>query len=86
MLLYDEFDIWRVKPDGSGAAKLTSGAADAVRHRLITLDPDEDFVDLDEPAYVQLFGIWTKAGARDAALSQHAEPRRQAHVLRLSLS
>jgi dipeptidyl aminopeptidase/acylaminoacyl peptidase len=61
VLLYDEFDIWRVKPDGSGATKLTSGAADAVRHRLITLDPDEDFVDLDKPAYVQLFGTWTKA-------------------------
>jgi dipeptidyl aminopeptidase/acylaminoacyl peptidase len=61
VLLYDEFDIWRVKPDGSGATRLTSGAADAVRHRLIRLDPDEDFVDLDAPAYVQLFGIWTKA-------------------------
>lgn len=61
VLLYDEFDIWRVKPDGSGATKLTSGAADAVRHRLIRLDPDEDYIDLDAPAYVQLFGIWTKA-------------------------
>lgn len=61
VLLYDEFDIWRVSPDGSGATKLTSGAADARRHRLITLDPDEDFVDLDKPAYVQLFGTWTKA-------------------------
>lgn len=61
VLLYDEYDIWRVSPDGSGATRLTSGAADSVRHRLIALDPEEDFVDLDEPAYVQLFGVWTKA-------------------------
>ncbi|MDQ3168820.1 MAG: prolyl oligopeptidase family serine peptidase [Acidobacteriota bacterium] len=61
VLVYDEFDIWRVSPDGSAATALTRGAADSVRHRLIKLDADEDVVDLDKPAYVQLFGIWTKA-------------------------
>lgn len=61
VLVYDQFDIWRIAADGSGAERLTRGAADAVRHRLIDLDPDEDAVDLDDPQYLQLFDIWTKA-------------------------
>ena len=61
VLVYDEFDIWRIAADGSGATKLTSGAADSVRHRLLRLDPDEDHIALDKPQYVGLFDIWTKA-------------------------
>ena len=28
VLLYDKFDIWEIKPDGSGATRLTNGAAE----------------------------------------------------------
>ena len=38
VLLYDKLDIWEVKPDGTGATKLTNGAAGEVRHRLVRLD------------------------------------------------
>ncbi|HEY3744009.1 MAG TPA: prolyl oligopeptidase family serine peptidase, partial [Bryobacteraceae bacterium] len=61
VLLYDKFDIWKVAADGSSATRLTDGAADHVRHRLVMgLDPDEDYVDLSKPVYASLFGIWTK--------------------------
>jgi dipeptidyl aminopeptidase/acylaminoacyl peptidase len=60
LLLYDKFDVWQVAPDGSGAARLTSGAADQVRHRYVRLDRDEDWIDPDRPMYVSLFGVWTK--------------------------
>lgn len=60
VLLYDRFDIWRVAADGTGAVKLTDGARDAVRHRLLRLDPEEEFVALDAPRHVSLFNIWTK--------------------------
>ena len=60
VILYDKFDMWEIAPDGSKAARLTNGAADQVRHRLVTLDPDEESIDMDKPVYVSLFGIWTK--------------------------
>jgi dienelactone hydrolase len=60
VLLYDQFDIWQVAPDGSRATKLTDGAADQIQHRYVRLDPDEEFIDADKPLYVSLFGMWTK--------------------------
>lgn len=60
VLVYDRFDIWRVSADGSGAVRLTDGARDSVRHRLLRLDPDEEFVALDTPRHMSLFNIWTK--------------------------
>ena len=38
VLLYDKYDLWKVAADGSKAQKLTSGAAEQVRHRLVRLD------------------------------------------------
>jgi dipeptidyl aminopeptidase/acylaminoacyl peptidase len=61
VLVYDKFDIWRIAADGSGAARLTNGAADSVEHRLVTLDPDAEFVSLDTPQYLRVLNIWTKA-------------------------
>jgi dipeptidyl aminopeptidase/acylaminoacyl peptidase len=45
VLLYDERDIWRVKPDGSGGERLTRGAEDGVIHRLLNVgvEPGEGF-------------------------------------------
>jgi dienelactone hydrolase len=60
VLLYDKFDIWQVACDGSKAQRLTAGAAEQVRHRLVRLDPDEESIDLGKPVYVSLFGEWTK--------------------------
>ncbi len=60
VLLYDKFDIWEVSPDGSKATRLTDGAADQVRSRMVYLDLDEDYRDLSKPNYVALYGERTK--------------------------
>ena len=60
VLIYDEYDIWEVTPDGSSATKLTSGAAEQIRHRYIKLDPKEEFINLDKPVYLSLYGQWNK--------------------------
>src|SRR5215470_9272314 len=60
VILYDKFDLWKVAPDGSRATRLTDGAASQVRHRYVRLDPDEEWIDTDKPAYLSLFDIWTK--------------------------
>ena len=60
VLLYDKLDIWEVKPDGGGAARLTNGAAGELRHRYIRLDPDEEWIDRTRPLIVSLFGLRSK--------------------------
>ncbi len=76
VLLYDQFDLWQVAADGSKAQRLTEGAAEQVRHRLIRLDQAavsgrrraaeislfsaEEWVDLSQPVYLSVFGEWTK--------------------------
>jgi len=50
VLLYDRWDIWSVSPDGSGASRLTEGADDDIRYRLVQLDRDSfTFGGADEP-------------------------------------
>jgi dipeptidyl aminopeptidase/acylaminoacyl peptidase len=60
VLLYDKFDIWLVPMDGKAATKLTNGAADQIRHRYVRLDPDEESIDPAKPAFLALFGTWSK--------------------------
>lgn len=60
VLLYDKFDVWEVAADGSRATRLTDGAVEQVRHRLVRLDPDEEWIDTSKPLAFSLFGIWTK--------------------------
>ncbi|MCG8467424.1 MAG: prolyl oligopeptidase family serine peptidase [Gemmatimonadetes bacterium] len=57
VLLYDEWDVWRVALDGSAADRLTDGAADRAIHRVVDpFDDDEPGVDADGPIYVRLHG------------------------------
>ena len=59
VLLFDKFDIWKVAPDGTGATKLTNGAKDQIRHRVVAgLNPEVDYV--QGSIYAQMFGIWNK--------------------------
>jgi dipeptidyl aminopeptidase/acylaminoacyl peptidase len=60
VLLYDQHDVWRVAPDGSGGARLTRGAEDATQYRYVRLDPDERGIDPRGPVYLNTFGRWTK--------------------------
>ncbi len=71
VLLYDDYDVWAVDPEGEGATRLTEGAGDEVRHRIVRPDRerrrffgasagDEEGIDLDEPLYLSIYGEWTK--------------------------
>jgi dipeptidyl aminopeptidase/acylaminoacyl peptidase len=60
VILYDKLDLWQISPDGTGAKRLTNGVADQVRHRYVRLDPDEEWIDTERPAYLSVFGIWSK--------------------------
>jgi dienelactone hydrolase len=60
VLLYDKFDVWQVAADGSKAVRLTGGVAEQLRHRLVRLDPDEEWIDLGKPVYLSIYGDRTK--------------------------
>jgi len=60
VILYDKYDVWQVATDGSGARRMTDGAAEKVRHRLVQLDPEAEWYDFSKPVYVGLFGELTK--------------------------
>ncbi len=73
VLLYDKYDLWKVAADGSKLERLTNGATEQVRHRLIRLDQvgsmggrgrgssgPEKGVDFSKPVYLSLYGEWTK--------------------------
>ena len=60
VLLRDEFDLWRVSLDGSGAERLTRGAEDEVVHRLVRFGGPDEPIDLERPVYLSLRGRWTK--------------------------
>jgi dipeptidyl aminopeptidase/acylaminoacyl peptidase len=60
VVLYDKFDLWQVAADGTRASRLTDGSAEQVRHRYVRVNPDEQWIDLDAPLYVSLFGLWSK--------------------------
>ncbi len=76
VLLYDKYDMWQVAADGSGVQRLTDGAADQVRHRLVRLDESAGgmwwrrraasqsakdlWIDFRRPVYLSLYGEWTK--------------------------
>jgi dipeptidyl aminopeptidase/acylaminoacyl peptidase len=60
VLIYDQHDIWELNPDGSGAVRLTNGAADQVRHRVVRLDPDAEWIDRGVPLLVSQFGLRSK--------------------------
>jgi dipeptidyl aminopeptidase/acylaminoacyl peptidase len=60
VLLYDKYDIWEIRPDGSRAVNLTQGAAERVRHRRLWLDPEHRVVDMSKPVYLAIYGDRTK--------------------------
>ncbi len=60
VLLYDKLDIWEVRPDGTGATRLTNGTSGAIRHRYVRLDPEEEWIDRAHPMMVSQFGLRSK--------------------------
>ena len=75
VLFYDKYDLWQVAADGSKAQRLTDGATEQARHRLVRLDEaggggrgggrggppaTDEGIDLGKPVYLSVFGEWTK--------------------------
>jgi dienelactone hydrolase len=64
VVLNDAFDLWSVSPDGSNPVKLTSGAAQQIRHRYLRVDAagfgaTPEPVNLEE-GFLSLFGTRSK--------------------------
>ncbi len=68
VLIYDRYDIWEVDPTGRTAARnLTDGVGRErnITFRVADLDPDEEYLDPNEPLWLEAFdnaskdaGIW----------------------------
>ena len=69
VLLNDQWDVWSVRLDGSGAERLTSGAPQSIRHRIASrdLDGDDDGIGSDETIYYSVYSEWTKKAGFAAA-------------------
>ncbi|HEX6334681.1 MAG TPA: prolyl oligopeptidase family serine peptidase, partial [Flavisolibacter sp.] len=60
VLLYDEYDVWAVKPDGKGARKLTDGRKDETVYRVNRLDFENPYIDDSKPVFFSAYGDKTK--------------------------
>ena len=80
VLLYDQFDIWEVKPDGSGARNITGGegrkASIAFRYR--SMDPEERTIPATKPLLLSATDDRTRATGfyRLANLTTTAAPQK----------
>ena len=76
VLLNDQWDVWSVRLDGSGAERLTSGDPQSIRYRIASpdLDGDDDGIGLDETIYYSVYSEWTKkAGFAGADLGDEPQ-------------
>ena len=60
ILLYDEYNVWAVKPDGKGARKLTEGEKAETVFRISRMDFEDAFIDDSKPVYLSTYGDKTK--------------------------
>ncbi|MBL0940426.1 MAG: S9 family peptidase [Gemmatimonadaceae bacterium] len=60
VLLFDEYDVWLVRPDGTGGSRLTRGREDSVIHRPVMLDTSRTTFDSRQPIMYALRGYWTE--------------------------
>jgi dipeptidyl aminopeptidase/acylaminoacyl peptidase len=79
VLLYDRYDIWEVKPDGTGAHMVTQGFGrqQSLVFRYQRLDPDERSIPPDRPLLLDTTDDRTKAtGFYRITLAQSAAPEK----------
>jgi dipeptidyl aminopeptidase/acylaminoacyl peptidase len=80
VLLYDEFDIWEVKPDGSGGRNITGGTGrqTSTIFRYRSLDPEERVVPTDKPLLLSATDDRTRATGfyRLASLNATTPPQK----------
>ena len=80
VLLYDEFDIWEVRPDGTGARNVTGGAGRTagLTFRYRSMDPEERVVPANRPLLLSATDDRTRATGfyRLANLTAAAPPEK----------
>jgi dipeptidyl aminopeptidase/acylaminoacyl peptidase len=80
VLLYDKYDIWEVKPDGSGARQVTAGEGrkQELVFRYRSLDPEEQNVPTSKPLMLSTVNERTRASGyyRVASLAATAAPEK----------
>jgi dipeptidyl aminopeptidase/acylaminoacyl peptidase len=62
VLVYDRFDIWQLKPDGSGAVNLTAGFGrkNNLQLRVVRLDTESRWLDSKEPVLLRAENLKTR--------------------------
>jgi len=75
VLLYDKYDVWQLASDGSKAQRLTSGAAERTRYRVVRIEQTgggggrggfgggggaDQAIDLAKPVYLSMYGDYSK--------------------------
>jgi dipeptidyl aminopeptidase/acylaminoacyl peptidase len=60
LLLYDKYDVWEIDTKTLAATRLTDGAAEQTRFRIVRLDPEERVLDRTRDLYLTMAGEWTK--------------------------
>ncbi|HSB08954.1 MAG TPA: prolyl oligopeptidase family serine peptidase, partial [Blastocatellia bacterium] len=61
-LLYDQYDIWQVAPDGSSARNLTDGVGrkERIQFRYVRLDQQEKGIEAAKPMLLRAENEWTR--------------------------
>ncbi|MDA1027708.1 MAG: prolyl oligopeptidase family serine peptidase [Bacteroidetes bacterium] len=60
VILYDQFDAYQVKADGTGTKRLTHGAKDKVQFRQVRLDFEKETIGPNDPLFFSAYGEVTK--------------------------
>src|SRR5690606_20154525 len=60
ILLYDQYDVWRVNPDGTGATRLTDGGGEQIVHRVVQPVARRRSFDPKAPIHLSLHGEWSE--------------------------
>jgi dipeptidyl aminopeptidase/acylaminoacyl peptidase len=60
VLLYDEYNIWAITPDGASARKITEGDKEEIAFRVARVDFEEIYLDDTAPLYFSAYGDKTK--------------------------
>jgi len=55
-LIYDEYDVWRLQPDGRNPRKLTNGRENQIIYRVSRVDFEDPFIDPAKPIMLSMTG------------------------------
>jgi len=82
VLLYDKYDVWEIRPDGTGARMITGGEGRKQQpvFRYRSLDPQERTIPLDKPVLLSANADATEANG--FYLPDHALDHADEHVRR----